>query len=62
MKLCIFPNDPIKAYYQKGEIKERYFNPDNCFNEIHVISFVGRDIEEEVKELAGNAFIENTLC
>jgi len=24
--LCVFPNDPIIAYYQKGEIKERYFN------------------------------------
>lgn len=32
MKLCVFPNDPIKAYLEKGEIKERYFNPKNLFN------------------------------
>ena len=29
MKICVFPNDPLKTYYEKGEIKERYFNPKN---------------------------------
>ena len=29
MKLCVFPNDPLQAYYDKGEIKERYYNPNN---------------------------------
>ena len=37
MKICIFPNDPILAYYKKGEIKERYYNPNNFFDEIHFI-------------------------
>ena len=56
MKLCVFPNDPLIAYYEKGEIKERYFNPNNFFDEIHVISFVESDIDvSKVKELAGNA-------
>ncbi|CDI06466.1 glycosyltransferase [Candidatus Nitrosotenuis uzonensis] len=56
MKICIFPNDPLLAYYKKGEIKSRYFNPKNVFDEIHVISLFDSDIEEEkVKSMAGNA-------
>jgi len=56
MKLCVFPNDPIRAYYKKGEIKERYFNPQNIFNEIHVISFLDIDVEEQkVQSIAGKA-------
>jgi len=56
LKLCIFPNDPIIAYYNKGEIKNRYFNPCNIFDEIHIISFIDNDIEEsKVQILTGNA-------
>jgi len=56
MKLCIFPNDPIRAYFEKGEIKDRYFNPNNIFDEIHIISFVEKEIEEsKVQKIAGNA-------
>jgi len=33
LKLCVFPNDPILSYYEKGEIKNRYFNPRNLFDE-----------------------------
>jgi glycosyltransferase involved in cell wall biosynthesis len=56
MKACIFPNDPIIAYFEKGEIKDRYFNPNNIFNEIHIISFTDEDIEEaKVKKIAGDA-------
>ena len=56
MKLCVFPNDPIEAYYKKGEIKERYYNPNNFFDEVHIISFVENDIEEsKVQSLVGQA-------
>ncbi len=56
MKLCIFPNDSILSYYKKGEIKERYFNPLNFFDEIHVISLFDEEIKEDkVKAIAGNA-------
>ena len=56
MKLCVFPNDPINSYYKKGEIKERYYNPENLFDEIHIISFTEKDIDEsKVKIIAGNA-------
>ena len=55
-KLCVFPNDPIIEYYKKGEIKSRYYNPNNFFDEIHIISFVEEDIEEsKVQDLAGKA-------
>jgi len=55
-KLCVFPNDPLEAYYKKGEIKLRYFNPKNLFDEIHVISLFDKDVnEEKVKTVAGNA-------
>ncbi len=52
--LCVFPNDPLQAYYNKGEIKPRYFNPKNFFSEVHVISTVENDIQEEkIREVAG---------
>lgn len=54
--LCVFPNDPLSAYYKKGEIKPRYFNPKNIFDEIHVISLFDSDEKEEnVKNVAGDA-------
>jgi glycosyltransferase involved in cell wall biosynthesis len=56
MKACIFPNDPIKAYYEKGEIKSRYFNPKNIFKEIHIISPTSNEIDaDKVKEIVGDA-------
>ena len=56
MKLCVFPNDPIKAYYEKGEIKDRYYNPKNLFSELHIISFSDKDIDTtKVQKIAGNA-------
>ena len=59
MKLCVFPNDPLLAYYEKGEIKEGYFNPKNLFDEIHVISMFSSDVKEEkVKIVAGNATLK----
>ena len=56
MKLCIFPNDPIIAYYEKGEIKKQYFNPENFFDEVHIISFIDKDVDvEKVKIIGGNS-------
>lgn len=55
-KICIFPSDPIRAYYGKGEIKERYFNPCNFFGEVHIISLSEDEIEEDkVQIIAGDA-------
>ncbi|RZD45868.1 MAG: glycosyltransferase family 1 protein [Thaumarchaeota archaeon] len=59
MKLCVFPNDPIIEYYKKGEIKERYFNPNNLFDEVHIISFSNDEVDEKkVQKIAGNAKIK----
>ena len=58
-KICVFPNDPLKSYFKKGEIKPGYFNPRNLFDEVHVISLFDADIEEDkVKTVAGNAFFK----
>ena len=56
LRLCILPNDPLQAYFDKGEIKERYYNPNNFFDEIHVISLIDKDVEEsKVKIMVGSA-------
>jgi len=58
-KLCVFPNDPIKSYFEKGEIKSRYYNPKNFFDEVHIISFTDSDIDEEkVSTIAGDAVLK----
>jgi glycosyltransferase involved in cell wall biosynthesis len=52
--LCVFPNDPIHRYYKKGEIKPRYFNPCDYFEEVHAITFDDWDVKAEmVQEVAG---------
>lgn len=56
MKFCVFSNDPLYKYRHKGEVKPRYWNPDDLFDEVHVFSFCDRDIAPaEVQELAGRA-------
>lgn len=58
-KICVFPNDPIISYFEKGEIKNRYFNPENFFDEVHIISFIDNDIDvEKVQVIAGDATLK----
>ena len=46
-------------YFEKGEIKENYYNPQNFFNEVHIISFTQKDIDElKVQKLVGKAKIQ----
>jgi len=55
-RLAVFPNDPLRRYLEKGEIKPGYFNPENFFDEIHVISPAADDVAAaEVASLAGEA-------
>ncbi|MEA2063689.1 MAG: glycosyltransferase, partial [Gemmatimonadota bacterium] len=42
-KLLVIPNDPLYRYVEKGEVKERYFNPENYFDEVHVLSLCQAD-------------------
>jgi len=56
VRFLVFPGDPLKKYYAKGEVKERYWNPKNIFDEVHVISLCDDDIEpERVRDFAGKA-------
>lgn len=58
-KLCVILTDPIKAYFEKGEIKKRYYNPGDFFDEVHLISFCDRDIDEQkVSMIAGRARLQ----
>ena len=55
-KLLVFLADPLKAFYEKGEVKPRYYNPDNLFSEVHFVSPATREIDtEKVQCLVGNA-------
>ena len=59
LKLVVFASDSLKTYYEKGEIKERYFNPNNYFDEVHFISLNDEEIEEDkVQKLVGKAKIK----
>ena len=58
-KICVLPNDPLKAYKKKGEIKYGYFNPHNFFDEVHVISLFDNEVDEnDVKMLAGDKILK----
>lgn len=55
-KLCVFPSDPIEEYLKKGEIKNRYYNPLNFFDEIHVINPSNKKVDvEPLQIMGGNA-------
>ena len=59
MKFCVVSSDPLFKYYEKGEIKPRYWNPQGMFDEVFVISFCHRDVAPElVQELVGGARLE----
>ena len=59
MKLCVFPNDPLQAYYDKGEIKDKYYNPGNFFDEVHFITLTDQDIEpSKIQKIVGEAKME----
>ncbi|MCC7264378.1 MAG: glycosyltransferase family 4 protein [Candidatus Latescibacteria bacterium] len=56
MRFGVFSSDPLYKYHQKGEIKARYWNPEEMFDEVCVFSFCDEDIEpEKVQALVGRA-------
>ncbi len=58
-KLLVIPNDPLQRYVDKGEVKERYFNPENFFDEIHVVSLCERDdAYEAAVVMSGTASVQ----
>lgn len=55
-KLVVIPADPLYKYYDKGEIKARYWNPCSLFDEVHILSLAESDIDAgKVQTLVGNA-------
>ena len=55
-KLAVFPGDPIIKYYEKGEIKPRYWNPGEIFDRVDIFSFADREVEPQlVQDLVGRA-------
>jgi len=53
-KIFVFPNDALRDYFKKGEIKYGHFNPCGFFDEVHVVSLFDDEIEvEKVSKLAG---------
>ncbi|MCX6135469.1 MAG: glycosyltransferase family 4 protein [Ignavibacteriales bacterium] len=56
LRLAVFTNDPLGSYFAKGEVKARYFNPENLFGEIHVITPAEQDVDAaKAQELVGDA-------
>tara|TARA_Y100001978_G_scaffold121598_1_gene108491 strand:- start:682 stop:1827 length:1146 start_codon:yes stop_codon:yes gene_type:complete len=55
-RLAVIPADPLYKYVEKGEIKARYWNPCNFFDEVHIISLSKWDVRAEVVQtLVGDA-------
>ncbi len=56
MKILVFPHDPLIKYVRKGEIKERYWNPQGMFEAVHIVDFTSEPVEVgDVQRVAGEA-------
>lgn len=54
--LLVLLTDPLERFYRKGEIKPRYYNPENVFDEVHFFSPAEQDLEPAaVREIVGTA-------
>jgi glycosyltransferase involved in cell wall biosynthesis len=55
-RLVVFLTDPLRAFSDKGELKARYYNPENLFSEVHFISPARHEIEAaRVQSVVGQA-------
>jgi glycosyltransferase involved in cell wall biosynthesis len=51
----VIADGSLRMAHEKGEIKERYWNPGNIFDEVHVLTLADDDIEaEQVQAVAGS--------
>lgn len=56
MRVLVIPNDPIKAYLKKGELIRGYFNPDNIFSHVDILSLDDTDLSaDNAGHIAGGA-------
>ena len=55
-RLVVVPADPLYKYVDKGEVKARYWNPCDFYDEVHILSLSKRDVKsKDVQTLVGNA-------
>lgn len=55
-RLVVIPADPLYKYFEKGEIKARYWNPCGLFEEVHILSLSPNEVAvEKVQILVGDA-------
>jgi len=55
-RLLALPNDPITRYLEKGEIKPRYYNAGDTFDEVHLLTWCREDVGvHQVQCIAGKA-------
>lgn len=57
-KLIVFANDPLREYYEKGELTANYFNPSSFFDEVHFVSLADNEIgEDKIRNTVGRATV-----
>jgi glycosyltransferase involved in cell wall biosynthesis len=55
-RLLVVLPDPLREYAEKGEIKPRYYNPGEIFDEVHFVSFCEDEIDlDSVQIIVGAA-------
>ena len=55
-RLLVVLPDPLRVYAEKGEIKPRYYNPGEVFDEVHFVSFCDDEIDvAAVQTVVGEA-------
>lgn len=55
-RLLVVLPDPLRTYAEKGEIKPRYYNPAQVFDEVHFVSFCEEEADAaSVQSVVGEA-------
>ena len=53
LKYGVIADGSLRIALEKGEIKERYWNPGDVFDEVHVLTLADDDIKPEQVQAAG---------
>ena len=60
--LLVIISDALSDLVKKGEITERYYNPGNLFDEVHILMTVTDKVKiEDVQKTAGTAKLTGKL-
>ena len=58
-KLLVIPAEPISGWISKGEVIDRYFNPGDLFDEVHVLLMSDEDPDsQQLQRLVGRASVQ----